>query len=276
MEWVVETDLPAYGRRVLPWLERDPVRNTVQATVLLTRLDGTTDPGEPWLAWLRESTGEVAGVALRTPPRGLLVSPLPAGAAEALAAVAEPALPGAAGPPVEVEAFARAHAARTGARAVAAMRQRLFRLDELVPPPPVPGRLREATGDDTELCARWYVDFAAEAGMPLTEDPTVTTRRVTAQRRLLLWEIDGRPVSMAGHTPSVVGVARVGPVYTPPGHRRHGYAAAATAGACGRLLERGATAVVLFADRANPTSTGVYRRIGFHPVGDHDDWVLEY
>jgi len=33
---------------------------------------------------------------------------------------------------------------------------------------------------------------------------------------------------------------------------------------------------VLFADLANPTSTGVYLRIGFRPVGDWDEWRLEY
>ncbi len=280
MEWVVETELAAYGRRVLPWLERDPVRNTVQATVLLSRLDGTADPGGEWLGWLRDADGAVAGVALRTPPRGLLVSPLPPGAPVALAAVAAavagPRLPGAAGPAAEVADFATAYAARTGGRAAVAVRQRLFRLDRLVPATPVPGRLREATGDDAERCAAWYADFSAEAGKPPPEDPAATTRRIVTQRRLLLWEVDGRAVSMVGHTRTVAGVPRVGPVYTPPAHRRRGYAAAATGATCARLLDRGATAVVLFADRANPTSTGVYRRLGFDPVCDHDDWGLEY
>ena len=41
MEWVVEKDLAAYVDRVLPWLERSPVWNTVPATVLLTRRDVT-------------------------------------------------------------------------------------------------------------------------------------------------------------------------------------------------------------------------------------------
>ena len=30
------------------------------------------------------------------------------------------------------------------------------------------------------------------------------------------------------------------------------------------------------ADRDNPTSTGVYQRIGFRPVAEWDDWRLEY
>lgn len=277
MQWVVEEDLPAYAARVLPWLERDPVRNTVQATVLMSRLDGTIDAVEPWLAWLADDAGAVSGVALRTPPRGMLVSPLPPGAAAAMAAVAEPRLPGAAGPPPEVAEFCTAYAARHGARASLGMRQRLFRLDDLVPPPPPPGRLRRAAGaDDVALCARWYREFGAEIGVLPSDDAVEATRRVIAQDRLRLWDDGREPVSMVGHTPPVVGIPRVGPVWTPPAHRRRGYAAATTAGVCALLRQRGAPAVVLFADLANPTSTGVYRRIGFRPVGDHDDWTLEY
>ncbi len=81
---------------------------------------------------------------------------------------------------------------------------------------------------------------------------------------------------MVGHRRAVAGVPRIGPVYTPPGHRRHGYAAAAVAALCTRLLDAGATAVVLFADAANPTSIGVDTRLGFRPVADQEDWRLEY
>ncbi|HYT10929.1 MAG TPA: GNAT family N-acetyltransferase [Mycobacteriales bacterium] len=274
MEWHIEADLPAFGHRVMPWLERDPVRNTVQATVLRARLEGLVDPEPPWLAWLGDG-GEVAGVAVQTPPRGILLSPLPSGAARALAAVVPPALPGAAGPPAEVEAFTTAYAERIGARPTVAVRQRLFRLDRVVPHPPVPGRLREAKEADVERVLRWLVAFAVEAHTPAGADAGIA-RRAVDQRRALLWEVGGEPVSLVGHTAAVAGVPRVGPVYTPPEHRRRGYAGAATAATCARLLERGARTVVLFADRANPTATGVYRRIGFDPVGDHDDWALEY
>src|SRR5215207_5041142 len=98
MEWVPETDLETYGGRVLPWLARDPVRTTVPGSILTQRLDGSVSTPDLWMAWLAAEDGAVAGIALRTPPRGLLVSPLPPGAARSLAAVAEPALPGAAGP----------------------------------------------------------------------------------------------------------------------------------------------------------------------------------
>jgi predicted GNAT family acetyltransferase len=97
-----------------------------------------------------------------------------------------------------------------------------------------------------------------------------------AEGPVLLWEAAGEPVAMVGRRRPVSGVPRVGPVHPPAEHRRHGYAAAATAAVWARLMAAGARCVVLFADVANPTSTGGYRRPGFRPVGDQADWVLEY
>lgn len=63
------------------------------------------------------------------------------------------------------------------------------------------------------------------------------------------------------------GFARIGPVYTPPDRRGRGYAAGVTARAARAILDAGATPC-LFTDLANPTSNGVYQRIGFEPVLD--------
>ncbi len=69
MEWVVERDFEAYAERVLPWLERDPVRNSVPATMLLLRREGSVplDPST-WPAWLAGPDGAVAGAALGPGP----------------------------------------------------------------------------------------------------------------------------------------------------------------------------------------------------------------
>jgi predicted GNAT family acetyltransferase len=215
----------------------------------------------------------VAGAALRTPPRGLLLPALPAGAVASLAAAAEPGLSGASGPAGVVAHFAAAYAARAGATARRGARQRLFELTELRLPADVPGQPRAATEPDVDLCADWLDEFAAAAGVPADRDRTAAARAV-AQGRLLLWEIAGAPVAMAGNSPTVRGVTRIGPVFTPPEHRRHGYGAAVTGELARRLQQRGR--VVLFADRANPSAVGVYQRLGFRPVGDWDDWSLEY
>ena len=82
-----------------------------------------------------------------------------------------------------------------------------------------------------------------------------------AGTRLLL------PASIAG-LPYNRGMVRVGPVYTPPEHRRRGYGAAVTAAASQHALDAGAVQVVLFTDLANPTSNSVYQRIGYRPGDD--------
>ncbi len=92
--------------------------------------------------------------------------------------------------------------------------------------------------------------------------PEAARTRV-AQGGYLLWE-DGEPVSMAGFR-TAVGVGRVGPVWTPPDRRGKGYAAAVTRAATRAILDVGAVAV-LYTDLANPTSNGVYRRLGYRMV----------
>ncbi len=64
----------------------------------------------------------------------------------------------------------------------------------------------------------------------------------------------------------IAGMSRIGPVYTPPGDRRHGYGAAVTAAAARWALDAGARQVVLFVDEANPTTNRLYPRLGFRPV----------
>src|ERR1700745_1209091 len=53
------------------------------------------------------------------------------------------------------------------------------------------------------------------------------------------WEAGGVPGSVAGRTRAVAGMVRVGPVYTPPEVRGHGYASAATAVVSQGALEGG-------------------------------------
>lgn len=87
-------------------------------------------------------------------------------------------------------------------------------------------------------------------------------------RGYTLWEQDGQPVSLAGLTRQVAGQVRVGPVYTPPGHRGRGYGGAATWAVSQAALDAGAAQVVLFTDLANPTSNALYQRLGYQPVAD--------
>ena len=74
---------------------------------------------------------------------------------------------------------------------------------------------------------------------------------------------------------AVAGVARIGPVYTPPDQRRRGYAGAVTVAVSQLAADRGAEQVVLFTDLANPTSNALYQRIGYRPVEDRLALIFE-
>jgi predicted GNAT family acetyltransferase len=63
-------------------------------------------------------------------------------------------------------------------------------------------------------------------------------------------------------------MTRIGPVYTPPEQRGHGYGTAVTAAATAWALGAGAREVCLFTDLANPVSNAIYPRVGYRPLLD--------
>jgi uncharacterized protein len=88
------------------------------------------------------------------------------------------------------------------------------------------------------------------------------------------WRDGGRPVSLAGFSgPTPTGI-RIGPVYTPPGLRRRGYATTLVADLSAWLLERGHRACFLYTDLANPTSNRIYVEIGYERVCDAMEFVF--
>ena len=146
----------------------------------------------------------------------------------------------------------------------------MFRLVELLPPEAVQGeaRLAESPGD-LSLVADWMAAFHDEAQPHApVEDWTAMARRRMNAEELHLWQTHGAPVSLAGVSRAVAGVARVGPVYTPPMWRGNGFGSSVTAAATSAALRAGAQHVVLYTDLANPTSNSIYQDIGYRP--DHD------
>jgi predicted GNAT family acetyltransferase len=120
---------------------------------------------------------------------------------------------------------------------------------------------------DGELLEAWLGAFSRELDGEAPTIPGMVADRI-GYGGLILWEDEGVPVSLAGLTRPARGTVRVGPVYTPPGHRRRGYGAAVTAAASRAALDGGAAAVVLFTDLANPTSNFLYQRLGYRHIED--------
>ncbi|TYB44751.1 GNAT family N-acetyltransferase [Actinomadura chibensis] len=268
MAWTITDDLDTFHAAADGFLRADPVANTVPLTVIdALRAQG---PGDVLFGWWTDG-GPPAGAVLWTRGYPPMLSAMPERAARDLAdalAGRGADLPGVNGTLADAEAFAKAWTAATGTASSLSMEQRLYRLDRLiVPDPPPEGAPRVAAASDREVALRWYGAFARSGPGHGPVDAAALDRRI-AEGRLMLWEVGGRPVAMAGRTPIIAGMARIAPVYTPPENRRRGYAAAVTAAVTREAREAGAEHVVLFTDLANPTSNGVYRRLGYRKVED--------
>ena len=238
--------------------------------------------------WLVRAHGEVVAAALRTPPYNLvLAQPRSPQALAALAeAVAGEEIPGVTGTEPEVVEFAKLWSgqhrrARTREHATGRLRTRARRgatgRTRVVPASP-------AT-DDRELILRWWIAFGEEVlheGGPGREraEPTVDHKLSAPTSGILLWEDGGEPVSLAGWGGPTPNGIRIGPVYTPPELRGHGYATAVTAELSqrlldGRLFAGGRRFCFLYTDLANPTSNAIYERIGYRRVAEAAEVVFE-
>jgi predicted GNAT family acetyltransferase len=131
------------------------------------------------------------------------------------------------------------------------------------------GHLRLADHADRDILIEWLGAFQRETGGGLSDiEPTVNRRLRAGQ--LWIWE-DTDVVSFAGVTDPVSGVARVGPVYTPPDRRSCGYASALVCAVSSAVRVQGYRCI-LYTDLANPTSNSIYRSLGYRAV----DEVLRY
>lgn len=223
---------------------------------------------------------ELLVAAIMTPPHKLVIYADSPDRGEAFHLIVQDLLanhwraPGVLGAPPVAEGFARAWADVTGERVTQGMRQRVYALTQVNPPPVTHGSLRVAKKADLTLLTQWTLAFHHEAvpNNPLS-DVEELVRRKTEQAEIVIWE-DGNPVSMAARArPTANGVA-VNLVYTPPEQRRKGYASACVASLSQRLLDSGFKFCCLFTDLANPVSNSLYKKIGYNPVCDFTEYIF--
>lgn len=235
-------------------------------------------PVAPGTMWLRVVDGgeRLCGVAVHTPSRCVLVSPMPADAvlllAETLADEARSVgrLPGVDGPTEVATAFARGYTGLTSCSWTAGLDQRMLALHRVTPPRAAAGECLAATSRDVDLITAWMSAFTHEA-ISGQQPPTsgALAQRIDQQPpSIWLWTIDGQPTSLCWQSMPAAGVVRVSAVFTPKHQRGHGYASANVAAVSQRALDAGASACMLYTDRTNPTSNRIYEAIGYEHIGD--------
>ncbi len=287
------TDPGEFLAAAADYLAADPVVSTVVTTVahrlLSQRADGIARPDRNWWLVVRNESGAVVGAGMRTAPFAPyppFLLPMPDEAAVALAyalhgrgeevLAVNGALPA-------VELCAAQLTRLGGGRVQVSLHTRLHELGELAWPAPVPGGLQVATEDDLELVSEWFGAFMGDAdeqaGRPRGASAHEVPDRAEMLRRLRagwLWfwvDGTGERVHLTGANPPSFGVARVGPVYTPPAQRGRGWASNAVAAVSRRIQAEGAR-VCLFTDQANPTSNKIYATLGYRPVVDMANLVI--
>jgi RimJ/RimL family protein N-acetyltransferase len=261
-------------KRAAPWLlQHEAENNLILGIAHEMTLDHTA--ADNVLLATVESDARVVGCVFRTPPFKVGLSRLPLkaipGLVDAIGGMWD-SLPGVLGPHEEARYFARTWC---GPRALSfrpVMDQRIYRLDEIIPPgTTAPGQIRVAVDSDGPLVHGWLSDFFQETRMPSSNAELVAGRLLNAGS-MFVWTVDDVTVSMAGVTGWTPNGARIGFVFTPEEERGKGYGTAITAALAGRLLDEGRASCYLFADASNSTSNRIYQSLGFRPVADVVDF----
>jgi predicted GNAT family acetyltransferase len=250
----------------------------VLGTVLTGVLDGVHGDAPPLFGYALDADGAVQAVAMRLPPWYLLTSVLDPSAASQLVDAwlgEDPEVPGVNGTPATARAVASAWESQTGGATRCRMREAMHVLERVRDPVRAArGALRVAGETDRPLLIRWMEAFAGEAGVVGGERSAAMVDVRLKRGGLLVWD-DRGAVAMVGISPPVADLVRIGPVYTPPRHRRRGYASSAVAATSRRALAEGARRCMLFTDLSNLTSNKIYAEIGYQRLADWEEHAFQ-
>jgi predicted GNAT family acetyltransferase len=267
------SDAGQFLDRVQPFL----LRREAEHCLILGLLDGLRS-GEQWgsdtpLMAVAEDGGEVKAVALMTPPHNLILSwtaddsGLDAIAHELYATGV--AIPGVNSSAEIAGKFALKWSELSGCSFRAQMAQRIYQLSRVTKQTRAAGRLSDPTHSDEALLRKWRAAFSIDAEhMDAEEAAKQAASTLPKSRHLMLWEVEGSAVSMAGYAGPTPNGIRVAWVYTPPNNRGKGFAGACVAALSQKLLDDGRQFCFLYTDLANPVSNHVYQKIGYEPVTD--------
>jgi hypothetical protein len=233
---------------------------------------------KPFMAVVRDEFGKMSASALMTPPFALIVQsePLNKPALEALAdflILRGLRLPGVNGVDEASDCFAEIWQEKTRQQARRILNTRAYELRQVLPIDYPAGSMKIAEESDAQI--------AADMHNAMIEEVILEPRRLsTAQselenirlKRTFFWVDGGEVVSITIATRPQINSICVGGVYTPPRHRRKGYARALVAEVSKELLSRGYELTNLFTDLSNPTSNKIYQEIGYQPVCDYHQY----
>jgi predicted GNAT family acetyltransferase len=218
---------------------------------------------------------KTVSAAIQTPPMNLIITYSNPEQLELLATTLKEKdanFTGVVGPAQESESFASIWTSVSGKQKKLGMGQKIYKIEEVAFPKNVAGEFAVIGKSDLELFCSWVLAFAKEC-LPPTDQRDEKQWREFSERGIEkqtghFWIVDGEPVAMAiTSRPTKQGVSISG-VYTPPKHRKKGYASAVVAHLSQKMLDSGKKFCVLYTDLTNPTSNKIYQNVGYREVCD--------
>jgi predicted GNAT family acetyltransferase len=231
--------------------------------------EAANGPG-PLFGWWDPPDGSgPRGAFLHDPSVPLLIAGRAPETAAALAAALAKAgrfVSGVDGPASAADAFAAAWSQRAGLAIRVHGHSRVYRLTQTPSAETGPaGRFRIAAAADRALLVTWLRAFGTEVG-ELTGSPEADADDLLGYGGAAFWEAAGHPVAMAAVTRPVARTVRISMMYTPPEHRRNGYAAAVMLAVSRAVLDGQVREVVLITDENSPQRLAA--RLGYELIGE--------
>ena len=257
------------------WLAADErTNNLISSRLHAARF---SDNVTSWLAM----AGDTPQLALLETPLDLVLSGGSVEGAEFLADHLEAEVRQFVGPAQVADAFAARLEQKIGRRGSISMEMTFYTLERVREVSSPLGCMRAARHGELEELAPLALAAEREMGVHNEErDPAAiegTLRQAIDDGQQFVWTESSTIRAMASYvSPFQNGGARIRGVYTLPEFRGRGYGTAITAALAAKLLEGGQAWVALFADNANPTSTGIYRRLGFQAHSLFRTWRFDY
>ncbi|MEA5596218.1 GNAT family N-acetyltransferase [Rivularia sp. UHCC 0363] len=268
-------DANLFYTTVKDYLLTDEVLHNLQLGISSTLINNPDRyKNKPYLAAV-ERDGNIIAVAMMTVVHNLLLSKI-----QDLTAVdiivqylqrENDSLTNINAPVVEAQAFAEKWCLSTGKSYQLKEALRIFKLEKVELFLQAKGNFRLATESDKEILKTWHDAFCLEALGVIESDSESWVKRSLEKGTTYLWQ-DEIPVSIACSTRSTPNGIGISMVYTPPEHRKRGYAGACVTALSQTLLNKGYKFCFLFTDLSNPTSNKIYQQIGYKPVADWNNY----
>lgn len=268
-------DTNLFYQKVNDFLLKDEVLHNLQLGII-NRLINNPDrfTNKPYLAAV-EQDGNIIAVVMMTVVHNLLLSRI-----KDLAAIdiiieylqqEKQSLTNINAPVIEAQAFAAKWCLSTGKPYNLKEKLRIYKLEKVELFSQAKGNYRLVNIKDKELLKKWHDAFCLEALGSIESDSETWVERRLQEGITYFWENE-IPVSLASSGRFTPNGAGINTVYTPPEHRKQGYAGACVAALSQTLLDKGYKFCFLFTDLSNPTSNKIYQQIGYKPVADWNNY----